>query len=340
MTNQNSDLDQLSAAELRQRLIVAQEENQKLNTIVATMVSELMTPLNVINSDGNLLLEAENDLFSPLNEKQTKAVGYMQAGAVRSKEIFQDAIKILTKPEALENLESSLVQDYRRQLHEANQQLDNLQNRKDALHDLFLNFVHDFYTPLTIILAYTKLYQEKQFLPSGSLEELVEIFDSKAKMCLASFQIFRSAYATIYASHEDFDWQIMRLNQLVDASEFEVQFEMEEYPLLRLPESFGQVFRLLWYTFNGVEPKKLPLVVKKDREQLHLTIISEIHNAMFSYDIDSETNRVSCNERPRLSSICIANEFVKKVGGTMFIKSDAKTGSTVILILPIYQQES
>ena len=278
MTNQNSDLDQLSAAELRQRLIAAQEENQKLNTIVATMVSELMTPLNVIREYAYLLLDEENAFYQPLDSQQAKAVDIMKKGAVRSNELLQETKKILTKADTLENLESSLVQNYRRQLQEANQQLDNLQNRKDALHDLFLNFVHDFYTPLTIILAYTKLYQEKQFLPSGSLEELVEIFDSKAKMCLASFQIFRSAYATIYASHEDFDWQIMRLNQLVDASEFEVQFEMEEYPLLRLPESFGQVFRLLWYTFNGVEPKKLPLVVKKEREQLHLTIISEIHN--------------------------------------------------------------
>ena len=93
MTNQKPDLDQLSAAELRQRLIAVQEENQKLNMFVATLVSELMTPLNVIHSYGNLLLEAENDLFSPLNEKQSKAVGYMQSGAVRSKELLQDAIK-------------------------------------------------------------------------------------------------------------------------------------------------------------------------------------------------------------------------------------------------------
>ena len=153
MTNQNPDLDQLSAAELRQRLIAAQEENQKLNMFVATLVSELMTPLNVIHSYGNLLLEAENDLFSPLNEKQSKAVGYMQIGAVRSKEILHDVIKILTKSEALENFESSLVQDYRSELHEANQQLDNLHNQKDALHNLFLNFVHDFYTPLSTIFA-------------------------------------------------------------------------------------------------------------------------------------------------------------------------------------------
>ena len=119
-----------------------------------------------------------------------------------------------------------------------------------------------------------------------------------------------------------------------------MQSEMEEYSLLRLLESFGQVFRLLWHTFNGVVPKKLPLVAKKEHERLHLTIISKVYSAMFSYDIDSETNRVSCNERPHLSSVCIANEFVKKVGGTMFMESDANNGSVISMILPIYQEES
>ena len=340
MTNQKSDLDELSAAELRQRLIASQEENKVLTDLFHTIVFELRTPFGIIQSYGHLLLRNEQDYFPPLDEKQTEAVTAMKNNAIRGNEVIGELIDKVTRAKRFENLGASLVQDYRRELLEANQRLDSFEQRKEALHNLILNFTHDFYTPLTIIRAYTKLYQEKQFLPSDSLEKLIEIFESNAKLCLNSFQLFRSAYATIYSLYEDWNWQITSLDELLDPSEYDVQSEIEEFPPLQLPESFSQVFRLLWHTLNGVTPKKLSLIVREENAQLNLTIISDVYSSLFVYYIDLETKKVSCNGPRALSNICIANEFVKKVGGTMLMEADVKNGSVVTLILPVYREES
>ena len=97
MANQNSELDELSADELRGQLIALQEENRTLYIHVANMVADLRTPLTVIQSYADMLLSEENDLFSPLDEKQTKAVDAMRNSAVRSNEVIEGLIKMLTK---------------------------------------------------------------------------------------------------------------------------------------------------------------------------------------------------------------------------------------------------
>jgi hypothetical protein len=339
MTNQNSDLDQLSAAELRQRLIAAQEENKALTEAFQTLTFEVRSQLTVI-AGATTLLGKEQTNFPILDEQQAEIVEIAINGVNRANEVIYELLEMVEKAGGFESFGSSLVQSHRRELLEANQRLDSFEQRQEALHNLILNFVHDFYTPLTIIRAYTKLYQEKQFLPSNSLEKLIEIFESNAKLCLISFQLFRSAYATIYALYEDWNWQITGLDELLDPSEYDVQSEIEEFPPLRLPKSFSQVFRLLWHTLNGVNPKKLSLIVREENAQLNLTIISDVYSSLFVYYIDLETKKVSCNEPRALSSICIANEFVKKVGGTMLMETDVKNGSVVTLILPAYWEES
>lgn len=340
MTNQNQDLEQLSAAELRQRLIAAQEENQALTEAFQTITFELRSQLSVIAAAAHLLLEKEQKLFPALNKEQAEMAEMAANGADRAIEIIYRAMEMIEQAKGVENLGASLLLNYRRELQEANQRVDSFEQRQEALHNLILNFVHDFYTPLTIIRAYTKLYQEKQFLPSDSLEKLIEIFESNAKLCLISFQLFRSAYATIYALYEDWNWQITSLAELLDPSEYDVQSEIEEFPPLRLPKSFSQVFRLLWHILNGVTPKKLSLIVREENAQLNLTIISDVYSSLFVYYIDLETKKVTCNGPRALSSICIANEFVEKVGGTMLLETDVKNGSVVTLILPAYWEES
>ena len=169
MTNQNPDLDQLSAAELRQRLITSQEGNQKLNMIIATLVSELTTPLIVIREYAHLLLDEEKGAYQPLDREQAKAVDAMRKGAVRSNKLLQEAKKILTKADTLENLESSLVQDYRRELRDANQQLDKLNLKHDATQFALQNLRHELLEDINRMMGFSRLFLEQPELIGGSL---------------------------------------------------------------------------------------------------------------------------------------------------------------------------
>jgi len=139
MTKQNSELDELSADELRERLIALQEENKALTDLFHTIVYDLRAPLAMIAGAAHLLLDGDQDLFPPLDENQAVVVEIVKNHANRVDEVYHELMKLVEKANTLENLGSSLVQDYQRQLFEANQQLDNLNLKHEATQDALQN---------------------------------------------------------------------------------------------------------------------------------------------------------------------------------------------------------
>lgn len=345
MTNQNSDLDELSAAELRQRLIGAQEENQKLNMFVATLVSELMTPLNVIHSYGNLLLEAENHLFSPLNEKQSKAVGYMQSGAVRSKELLQDAIKILTKSEALESLESSLVQDYRRQLQEANQQLDKLKLKLDTIQNILQSAANEFMSSLSFIRGWSQLLLEHPESMGGPLnndqhEGIKAINDHAQKLHEAiRYYIFDS----------------LRSIELLDKQPLP-----EAVTLVEIGKMIKVQSELAWETAVSINRYEVESIINLlargwfQRNRGSVVVVTAVadntlrfrfpHPIKIRYNIedilDGETGRLKFTERERyFDSVGLGTGLVEKYGGAVYAELTGEGTCHLSFTLPVYQKE-
>ena len=81
-------------------------------------------PLSMIAGAVHLILDKEQEHFPPLDEKQAEVAEIAINNANRAYEVIDELIKRAAKAKTLENLGSGLVQDYRRQLLEANQQLD------------------------------------------------------------------------------------------------------------------------------------------------------------------------------------------------------------------------
>ena len=110
MTNQNSDLDELSAAELRQRLIASQEENKMLTGLFQTIIFELRTPLSVIGGAARILLDKEPDYFLPLEGKAAEMAELALKNPDRASEVIYDLLERVDKAKTFENMGASLVQ--------------------------------------------------------------------------------------------------------------------------------------------------------------------------------------------------------------------------------------
>ena len=104
MTNQNPDLDQLSAAELRQRLIAVQEENKALTEFFQTIIFNLRGPLGNCVAAAHLLLDEESEYFQPLDQKQAEVAEIALQNANRAYEVINELIEKVQKAKTFENL--------------------------------------------------------------------------------------------------------------------------------------------------------------------------------------------------------------------------------------------
>lgn len=336
MTKTKSEFDDLSADELREQLIALREENIELALHFLNVVRQLRTPLSFIQGYGKLLLSDEDD-FAPLNEKQTEAVEAMTNSAIRGNDLVHEIMKIVARAQSYENYGSSLVSYYQLQINKLKRELENAKLKDETIENTIIDFSHEMYQPLSTILAYLNLYQMKALTDSDALAELVKVFDEKANQSLAAFNIFRSRTATVNALFEEADPQSIHLAELINLSEYDVKFDIDKLPPLNLPETFHLVFLLLRYELTGFPAEKISLLAEVQMNRVQVTISSRFYSSMFANFVDFETNKVSCSVP---SGFCIANDFVRKVGGEIFMEASAENGTTVTLNLPIYREES
>ncbi|MCA9898942.1 MAG: hypothetical protein KC433_12195 [Anaerolineales bacterium] len=348
MTNQNPDPDQLSAADLRQRLITAQEENKKLNRVVATMVSELMTPLTVIREYAYILLDEENNYYQPLDSEQAKAVDAMKKGAVRSNELLQETKKILTKADALENLESSLVQNYRRELQEANQQLDKLNLKHDVTQQILQSATNDFLSAVNIILGFSKLMLEHPESMGGSLnseqQEGIEAIDHHAKKMYEAirYHIFDSLRAVEWIDKEP-EPEAVTLAEIDKMIEFEVESELALETAVSINRFEARsIINLLargWFQRNKGGVLEVT-AVSDDTLRFHFP-----HPVEVRYNIEDilngETGQLKFTERQRyFDSVGLATGLVEKYGGAVYAKLTGDSSCHLSFTLPNYQEDS
>ncbi|MCB8926980.1 MAG: HAMP domain-containing histidine kinase [Ardenticatenaceae bacterium] len=349
MTNQNSDLDQLSAAELRQRLIAAQEENQKLNTIVATMVSELMTPLNVIREYAYLLLEEESAFYHPLDSEQAKAVDAMRKGAVRSNELLQATKKILTKADSLENLESSLVQNYHRQLQEANQQLAELRLKYQAKGEALQGARNEFVGALSLIVGYSQLFLKQPELiggplNSGQLEGITAIDNRARNLHEAIDYHFFDLLGRIDSVDAEPAPEAVALAEIGKMTEFEVEseFDLETAVSINRYEA-RSIINLLargWFQRNKGSVLEVT-AVSDDTLRFHFPHTIQIPSSRVKNFVDGETGRLKFTERQRyFDPISLATGLVEKYGGAVYAELTDESSCHLSFTLPIYQEES
>lgn len=347
MTNQNPDLDQLSAVELRQRLMAVQEENQKLNMIVATLVSELMTPLNVIQGYGDLLLGEEKGTYQPLNSEQAKAVDVMRKGAVRSNEMLQVAKKILTKADTLEDLESSLVQDYRRELREANQQLDILNVKYQATQYVLQSFRHEMLEAVNRMMGFSRLFLEKPELMGGPLNreqlEGIEIIRQSAEH---NYEIIKHYFFDLLKTIEVLDKEPepeeVTLAEMGEMTEFAVESELALETAVSINKFEARtIINLLaagWHQRNKGSVLAVTAVADGTL-RFHFP-----HPIEIPYNIEDiladETGRLKFSERQRyFDPVGLATGLVEKYDGAVYAELTGEGTCHLSFTLPVYQEE-
>lgn len=350
MTNQNSDLDQLSAAALRPQLIAAQEENQKLNMLIATMISELTAPLNVIQAYAYLLLDEEKGFYNPMDSEQAKAVvDIMRKGAVRSNELLQEAKKILTKADTLENLESSLVQDYRRELQVANQQVDKLNLKHDAIRQTMSCAANDFLTQVSFVLGYSQLMLEHPESMGGVLNseqlEGIEAIDRYAKNIHEGikYYIFDGLRAIDLVDEEP-EPEEVTLAEIGEMTQFSIESDLALDTAVsvnkREAEAIINLLAMAWYRRNKGSVLE---VTAELGEYLRFRFphTTEIPSSYAKDSVDGETGRLQFTERQRyFDPVGLATGLVEKYGGAVYAELTSEKTYNLSFTLPVYREES
>ncbi len=346
MTNQKSDLDELSAAELRQRLIAAQEEKKALTEAFQTFTFDLRTPLGNCVAATHLLLDEESDHFPPLDQKQAKVAEIALKSANRAYEVINELIEKVQKAKTFENLGASLVQDHRRELQKANQQLDKLKLKLDTTQDILQSAANEFMSSLSFIRGWSQLLLEHPESMGGPLnsdqhEGIVAINDHAQKLREAiEYYIFDS----------------LRSIELLDKQPLPEAVTLAEIGKLIEVES-----ELAWETavsINKFEARAIINLLARGWFQrnkgsvLVVTAVSDDtlrfrfpHTTEIRYNIedivDEETGQLKFTERQRyFDPVGLATGLVEKYDGAVYAELTGEGTCHLSFTLPVYREES
>lgn len=347
MTNQNSDLDQLSAAELRERLIASQEENKVLTDLFHTIIFDLRTPLSMIAGAAQLLLDKEQDHFSPLVEKQADVAEIAINNANRANEVINELMKRVAKAKTLENLGSSLVQDYRRQLLEANQQLDELSLKYQAKGEALQRAANDFVGILSFIVGYSQLFLEQpEFiggpLNSAQLEGIIAIDNCAKNLHKAiGYYFFDSLGAIEYIDEESVP-EAVTLTEIGEMTHFSIESELAlETAVFINKREAKAIINLLaagWYRRDKGSVLALTDVAD-DTLQFRFLHTTEIPTYDLKDLVDDETGRLKFTERQKyFDPVGLATGLVEKYGGAVYAELTGESSCHLSFTLPVYQE--
>ncbi|MBK7895885.1 MAG: hypothetical protein WAS33_11110 [Candidatus Promineifilaceae bacterium] len=348
MTNQNPDLDQLTAAELRQRLIAAQEENQALTEAFQTITFELRSQLTVIAGAAHLLLEKDSELFAPLPKEQAEMAEMAANGANRASEIIYRAMEMVEQAKGVENLGASLLLNYRRELQEANQQLDKLRLKYQAKNESMIRFIgsifHQTRAPAAMALGFAKLI-------------LMECENTTSRSDIVKFvQGIKKAVERI---QEADNWHVIwwRMLQLFEEPLVQTKIflaEIENFeevvgmpiktdlaqipPILANAEVLITVIKSLGYGKRD----DAELIFSQDAGQVFVTLSNTPYQSYLVKEfLDSESGRLVYSVESKIfEPIGIVIALVEKYGGAVYAELGNDSTYTLSFTLPIYQEES
>lgn len=345
MTNQNPDLDQLSAAELRQRLIAVQEENQALTEAFQTITFELRTQLGVTAAAAHLLLEKDQEL----NKEQTELAEMVANGADRANETIYRAMEMVEQAKGVENLGASLYLNYRRELRKAEQQLDKLNFRQEAIRQTMSCAANDFLTQVSFILGYSKLMLEHPESMGGSLNneqlEGIQAMDRYAKNIHEDikYYIFYSLRA-IELVDEEPEREVVTLAEIGEVSEFSVEsgLDLETAVSVNRYEARAIINLLARGWFQRNKGNGLVVTAVADGFlRFRFPDATKIPSYSTENFVDGETGRLKFTERQRyFDSVGLATGLVEKYGGAVYAELTGERTCHLSFTLPVYREES
>ncbi|WP_420641976.1 hypothetical protein [Candidatus Leptofilum sp.] len=348
MTNQNPDLDQLSAAELRRRLIVAQEENKVLTEAFQTLTFDLRAQLSVIAGAAHLLLEKEQELFPPLDQEQAEIAEMAANGANRANEIIYKTLEMVENAKGVENLGASFLLNYRRELQEANQQLERLNVKYQATQDVLQNFRHEILEAVNRMMGSSRLFLEQPELMGGPLNreqlEGIEIIWQSAEH---NYEIIKHYFFDLLRAIEVVDEEpepeAATLAEIVAGTEFVVESELALETAVSINRYEAQsIINLLargWFQRNKGSVLEVT-AVSDDTLRFHFPHTAQIRNNIEDI-LDDETGQLKFTERQRyFDPVGLATGLVEKYSGAVYVELTGDSTGHLSFTLPIYHEES
>ncbi|MCB9008495.1 MAG: hypothetical protein H6656_14175 [Ardenticatenaceae bacterium] len=348
MTNPNQDLDQLSAAELRQRLIAVQEENKALTEFFQTIIFNLRGPLGNCVAAAHLLLDEESEYFQPLDQKQAEVAEIALQNANRAYEVINELIEKVQKAKTFENLGASLVQDYRRELQEANQQLDKLRLKYQAKDEALQGAANEFVGALSLIVGYSKLFLKQPELIGGPLNsdqlEGITAIDNRARNLHEAIDYyFFDLLGRIDSVDAEPVPEAVALAEIGKMTEFAVESELAlETAVSVNRDEARSIINLLaggWFQRNRGS-SLVVTAVSDDTLRFgfsHTIQISSYHIEKF---VDGETDRLKFTERQQyFDPVGLATGLVEKYGGAVYAELTGESSCHFSFTLPIYQED-
>ncbi|MEZ4594024.1 MAG: hypothetical protein R3D55_23225 [Chloroflexota bacterium] len=344
MTNQNPDLDQLSVAELRQRLIAVQEENQALTEAFQTITFELRSQLGVTAAAAHLLLEKKQEL----DKEQTELAEMVANGADRANETIYRAMEVVEQAKGVENLGASLLLNYRRELQEANQQLDKLKLKLDSTQDILQSAANEFMSSLNFILGWSKLLLEHPESMGGPLnsdqQEGIEAINDHAQKLYEAirYYIFDSLRSIELRDKQPVP-EAVTLAEIGKMTEFEVESELDMETAVSINRYEARsIINLLargWFQRNKGDGLVVT-AVSDDTLRFHFP-----HTVKIRYNIENilnaETGQLKFTEREQyFDPVGLATGLVEKYGGAVYAELTGDRSCHLSFTLPIYQEES
>lgn len=347
MTNQNSELDDLSAGELRERLIASQEENQALTEAFKTLTFELRSQLTVIAGATLMLLGKEQELFLPLDEKQSEVAEIAINGANRANEIIYELLERVEKAGGYENLGPSLAQNYRCQLLEANQKLEKLNLRHKAMQDALQGLRHELLEAVNRIMGFSRLFLEQPELMGGPLNheqlEGIEIIRKSAENYYETIRYyFFDLLKAIEAVDEEPVPEAMTLAEIGEMTQFSIESDVGWETAVSINKREAEaLIKLLDSAWDRKSIGRVLKVVVETDEQLRFVLpnATRIYSYHIKEYVDKKTGRLYFSERERyLDPVGLATALVEKYGGAVYAELTDESACILSFTLPIYQE--
>ncbi|MCA9942288.1 MAG: hypothetical protein KC449_02350 [Anaerolineales bacterium] len=324
-----------------------QEENQALTEAFQTITFELRSQLTVIAGATHLLLEKDSELFAPLPKEQAEMAEMAANGANRANETIYRVMEMVEQAKDVENLGASLYLNSRRELQEANQQLDKLNFRQEAIRQTMSCAANDFLTQVSFILGYSKLMLEHPESMGGSLNneqlEGIQAMDRYAKNIHEDikYYIFYSLRA-IELVDEEPEREVVTLAEIGEVSEFSVEsgLDLETAVSVNRDEARSIINLLAGGWFQRNRGSSLVVTaVSDDTLRFHFPHIIKIRYNIEDI-LDGETGQLKFTERQLyFDPVGLATGLVEKYGGAVYAELTGESSCHLSFTLPIYQED-
>ena len=241
-----------------------------------------------------------------------------------------------------------MVQDYRRKLREANQQLDKLKLKLDSTQDILQSAANEFMSSLNFILGWSKLLLEHPESMGGPLnsdqqEGIEAINDHAQKLYEAIRYYIFDSFRSIELRDKQPVPEAVTLAEIGKMTEFEVEsgVDLETAVFINRNEA-RSIINLLargWFQRNEGSVFEVT-AVSDDTLRFRFPHTIQIPSYDIENFVDGETGRLKFTERQQyFDPVGLATGLVEKYGGAVYAELTDESRYYLSFTLPIYQEE-